>query len=91
MDAVVRITIAARGRMVHWNEAKAALSKQNFAAMRKEQEANRGATNDVTEMTRQLGAKNIAIAGPIRRCLYKFVIKIKTQSFVFAVSERRCD
>ncbi len=48
-------------------EAKAALSKQNFAAMRKEQEANRGATNDVTEMTRQLGANGTAALAELMR------------------------
>ena len=48
-------------------EAKATLSKQNFAAMRKEQEANRGATNDVTEMTRQLGANGTAALAELMR------------------------
>ena len=41
-------------------EAKAALSKENFAAMRKDQEGNRGATDEVTEMTRQLGNNGTA-------------------------------
>jgi hypothetical protein len=36
-------------------EAKAALDKDKFAAMKKEQEANRGATDQVAEMTRGLG------------------------------------
>ncbi len=36
-------------------EAKAALNKDKFAAMKKEQEANRGATDQVAEMTRGLG------------------------------------
>ena len=41
-------------------EAKAALAKEPFAAMRKDQEANRGATDEVTEMTRQLGNNGTA-------------------------------
>jgi hypothetical protein len=48
-------------------EAQAALSKQNFAAMQKDQEANRGATNDVTEMTRQLGANGTAALAELMR------------------------
>lgn len=41
-------------------KAKQALAQQKFAAMRKEQEANRGATDEVTAMTRQLGSSGTA-------------------------------
>ncbi len=41
-------------------EAKAALTKENFEAMRKDQEGNRSATDEVTEMTRQLGNNGLA-------------------------------
>ncbi len=41
-------------------EAKAALAKENFEAMRKDQQGNRSTTDEVTEMTRQLGNSGLA-------------------------------
>ncbi len=48
-------------------EAKEALSKQKFAAMRKDQEENRGATDEVTDMTRQFGANGTAALAELMR------------------------
>jgi hypothetical protein len=48
-------------------EAKAALDKDRFAAMRKDQEGNRGATDEVTEMTRQLGSNGTAALAELLR------------------------
>lgn len=48
-------------------EAKAALTKDNFAAMRKDQEGNRGATDEVTDMTRQLGSSGTAALAELMR------------------------
>jgi hypothetical protein len=48
-------------------QAKAALDKDQFAAMRKDQEGNRGATEEVTEMTRQLGSNGTAALAELLR------------------------
>ena len=48
-------------------DAKAALNKENFAAMRKDQEGNRGATDEVTEMTRRLGNSGTAALADLAR------------------------
>ncbi len=47
--------------------AKSALTKDNFAAMRKEQQSNRGATDEVTDMTRQLGTSGAAALAELMR------------------------
>ena len=49
-------------------EAKEALKKENFAAMKKDQEGNRGATDEVTEMTRQLGNNGLAASTEPVQC-----------------------
>jgi hypothetical protein len=48
-------------------EATAALDKDRFGAMRKDQEGNRGATDEVTEMTRQLGSNGTAALAELMR------------------------
>jgi hypothetical protein len=48
-------------------QAKAALAKEKFEAMRKDQQANRGATDQVGEMTRQLGANGTAALAELLR------------------------
>jgi hypothetical protein len=48
-------------------EAQQALAQQKFEAMRKEQQANRQATDDVSEMTRQLGSNGTAALAELLR------------------------
>jgi hypothetical protein len=48
-------------------QAKAALAKEKFEAMRRAQQANRGATDQVGEMTRQLGANGTAALAELLR------------------------
>ena len=48
-------------------QAKQALAKEKFEAMRKDQEANRGATDEVSEMTRQLGSNGTAASAELLR------------------------
>lgn len=48
-------------------QAKQALAKEKFEAMRKDQETNRGATDEVGEMTRQLGSNGTAALAELLR------------------------
>ncbi|MEX0679446.1 MAG: hypothetical protein WD063_20390 [Pirellulales bacterium] len=48
-------------------EAQQALAKEKFEAMRKDQEANRGANDQVSEMTRQLGSNGTAALAELLR------------------------
>ena len=48
-------------------EAKEALSKEAFAAMRKDQQGNRNANGDVTDLTRQLGSNGTAALAELMR------------------------
>jgi hypothetical protein len=48
-------------------EAQAALARERFAAMREDQQANRGATDQVSEMTRQLGSSGSGALAEILR------------------------
>jgi hypothetical protein len=48
-------------------EAKTALAKEKFEAMRKDQQANRGATDETSEMTRQLGSNGTAALAELMR------------------------
>ncbi len=50
-------------------EAKQALAKEKFEAMRKDQQANRGATAEVSELTRQLGSSGTAALSEMLRAL----------------------
>ena len=48
-------------------EAKESLSKEAFAAMRKDQQGNRNANSDVTDLTRQLGSNGTAALAELMR------------------------